>query len=466
MGVNLSNSSYDGNLLFLPLTLRLSWTLLARKYWRYFNENNCSLPEEFTQFRPATARGKVVKNVSPESTKASGSPEALSQMALALHIHWYVVCPFSHCVPLLVVSLWCCRVWNHNSEILTREGEAQSKVQVRGRRGWGHGLSPLQLQMEAGHNCQSDTAGALWALSQLPAVTVAAELFTAPELSVSSEGGGSAAALSSCTGSWLCPSPQTEVVFPFCPCQWHKGIFSPKILHNLCNFWTENRECCSHAWGGGMWKSRTNFFTSTAQSERWRAQFLPCNILQQIGRELGCPFPFGIHLLCYPLCELSLPWRVCLSHGEIVVEWIKQIQTVVTIPVKCFALRVLYHVSALSHSSHQKCSSVLRMWKWVLASGLWHCSQLGFSTALFLLVLTFHDSRPSGFPCLRPWCPHRNPLVHHSVHTLNVSTLAFVTPSSKSCVLSLLWWMNRNCFVTQFLNILLPNWQELGLGVW
>lgn len=310
MGVNLSNSSYDGNLLFLPLTLRLSWTLLARKYWRYFNENNCSLPEEFTQFRPATARGKVVKNVSPESTKASGSPEALPQVALALHIHWYVVCPCSHCVPLLVVSLWCCRVWNHNSEILTREGGAQSKVQVRGRRGWGHGLPPLQLRLEAGHNCQSDTAEALWALSQLPAVTVAAELFTAPELSVSSEGGGSAAALSSCTGSWLCPSPQTEVVFPFCPCQWHKGIFSPKILHNLCNFWTENRECCSHAWGGGMWKSRTNFFTSTAQSERWHAQFLPCNgvILQQIGRELGCPFPFAVLPTLWAVSALeSLP---------------------------------------------------------------------------------------------------------------------------------------------------------------
>lgn len=43
--------------------LRLSWTHLARKHWRYLNENNCPLPEKFTQFRPATARGKVIKKM-------------------------------------------------------------------------------------------------------------------------------------------------------------------------------------------------------------------------------------------------------------------------------------------------------------------------------------------------------------------------------------------------------------------
>lgn len=72
-----------------------------------------------------------------------------------------------------------------------------------------------------------------------------------------------------------------------------------------------------------------------------------------------------------------------------------------------------------------------RRWKWVFGNGLWHWSQLIFSTAVFLLVffLAFNYFRPCGFPCWRLWCPHRNYLVLHSVDTLNVSILAFVTPN-------------------------------------
>lgn len=72
-----------------PPKLRLGWAPLARRHWRYLNENNCPLPETFTQFRPARARGKVIRNVSLKSTKASASPEALS-----LH-GAYMVLPFS-----------------------------------------------------------------------------------------------------------------------------------------------------------------------------------------------------------------------------------------------------------------------------------------------------------------------------------------------------------------------------------
>lgn len=333
----------------------------------------------------------------------------------------------------------------------------KAKFRSEGGRDETTAFPPLQPQMEAGHKCQSDSAEALWALSQLPGGTKLLlslwlqSLFTAPELSVSlgSEGGGSAAALSSCRGSWHCPS-QTEVVFPFCLYQWHKGIFSPKILHNLCNFWTQSRECCSCVWGGGMAGSQElcNFFMSIAQCERWPAPFLSCNgvTVQQIGREFKCLFPFGIHLLCFPLCELSLPWRVCLSHGEAVGDWMKHTQIVVTIAVKCFALRLLYHVSALSHCSHQKCNSVLRMWKWALASGLWRCSQLIFSTALFLLVLSSHSMIPG--PVVSPAGGHDVPteiLWFVAVSILWMWVLWHLWPQIviKSCVLSLLWWMNR-----------------------
>lgn len=157
---------------------------------------------------------------------------------------------------------------------------------------------------------------------------------------------------------------------------------------------------CLRRWHG--WKSRTLISSQALPSVRGDLlHFFPAMVF---GREFRCLFPFGLHLLCYPLCELSLPCRVCLSHGEVVGDWTKQTQIVVTIPVKCFALRLL---SALSHSSHQKCSSVLRTWKWVLASGLWRCSQLIFSTALFLLVLSLCSMIPG--PLVSPAWGHDVP---------------------------------------------------------
>lgn len=189
----------------------------------------------------------------------------------------------------------------------------------------------------------------------------------------------------------------------------------------------------------------SNFFTSTAQCERCLTPFLPCNgiTVQQILREFRCLFPFGIHLLYYPL------WRVCLSHGEVVEDWIKQTQIVVTIPVKCFPLRLLDHVSALSHSSHHKCSSVLRIWKWVLASDLWLCSQLIFSIALFLLVLSSHSMIPG--PLVSPAWGHDVPteiLWFIAVSILWVWVLWHLSPQTVKvvCCLSTDEWIEEKLF--------------------
>lgn len=300
---------------FPPLSLRLIWTLLARKYWRYFNENNCSLSEEFTQFRPATARGKVVKNVSPESTKASVSPEALPHVALALHIHWVLVCRGSHCVPVLVVSL-CFRVWSHRVKSSLMRVKHKAKSRSEGGRDETTAFPLSSSRWKLGTNVSQTLqrhcelwASFLWHKAAA-AVTVAAELFTAPELSVSlgSEGGGNAAALSSCRRSWLCLSPQTEgKCFHFA----HVSDTKASLVLRFCiafmisELRTENVHPMPEevAW---LEVKNSNFFTSTAQCESWPAPFLPCNgvILQQIGREFRSLFPFGIHLLSYPVSYL------------------------------------------------------------------------------------------------------------------------------------------------------------------
>lgn len=274
-------------------------------------------------------------------------------------------------------------------------------------------FSPFQLQMEVGHKCQSDTAGALWALStKLLLLSLAAELFTAPELSVSLDSEGEVIqlpwALAGGAGFALL---LTLRLFPFCPVSDSKASLVLRfcIIYVISELRTENVVPLSEevVW---LEVKNSSFFTSTAQCERWLAPFLPCNgvIAQQIGREFRCLFPFEICFLRYPLCELSLPWRVCLSHVvRVVGDCMKETQIVVTIPVKYFALRLLYHISALSHTSHHKCSSVLRMWNWVLASGLWRCSQLIFSTTLSLLVLSSHSMIPG--PLVSPAWGHDVP---------------------------------------------------------
>lgn len=86
---------------FFQKNLRLSRTRLARKHWRYFNENNCPLPEEFTQFRPATARGKVIKKCITKINKGLciSWNVLFTCFFLSLSIgYWYV--SSSHCFPL------------------------------------------------------------------------------------------------------------------------------------------------------------------------------------------------------------------------------------------------------------------------------------------------------------------------------------------------------------------------------
>lgn len=72
----------------------------------------------------------------------------------------------------------------------------------------------------------------------------------------------------------------------------------------------------------------------------------------------------------------------------------------------------------------------------------------GHTSILVLLCshyfsLAFNSFRPSGFPCWRLWCPHRNCLAPHSTDMLNVSILTFCGPRSVCCLSSSTDWIDE-----------------------
>lgn len=77
----------------------------------------------------------------------------------------------------------------------------------------------------------------------------------------------------------------------------------------------------------------------------------------------------------------------------------------------------------------------------------------GHTSILVLLCshyfsLAFNSFRPSGFPCWRLWCPHRNCLAPHSTDMLNVSILTFCGPRSVCCLSSSTDWIDekQSCY--------------------
>lgn len=77
----------------------------------------------------------------------------------------------------------------------------------------------------------------------------------------------------------------------------------------------------------------------------------------------------------------------------------------------------------------------------------------GHTSILVLLCshyfsLAFNSFRPSGFPCWRLWCPHRNCLAPHSTDMLNVSILTFCEPRSVCCLSSSTDWIDekQSCY--------------------
>lgn len=97
----------------------------------------------------------------------------------------------------------------------------------------------------------------------------------------------------------------------------------------------------------------------------------------------------------------------------------------------------------------------------------------GHTSILVLLCshyfsLAFNSFRPSGFPCWRLWCPHRNCLAPHSTDMLNVSILTFCGPRSVCCLSSSTDWIDekQSCYSLPALAVDLACSARLSEVIW
>lgn len=97
----------------------------------------------------------------------------------------------------------------------------------------------------------------------------------------------------------------------------------------------------------------------------------------------------------------------------------------------------------------------------------------GHTSILVLLCshyfsLAFNSFRPSGFPCWRLWCLHRNCLAPHSTDMLNVSILTFCGPRSVCCLSSSTDWIDekQSCYSLPALAVDLACSARLSEVIW